>query len=404
MHKATISGLAVFLGAALLATGYWLGQQNAPSEDPQPATVLPPASETENVKAHEGLTMPPAVDPDASFAHFAIGRSNAKSMLMEDNILWVGTSSGVIRYETDKDRYRILDLSSGLLAKGIFFVGRFQDRLAAGTYGGGLALLKGLDEGWDIYNVPDGLADAFIYDMVETRSGDLWIATWSGANLVRGGRLDDPSAWETYTVANTNGGLPNDWVYALSLGVGDEIWMATEGGLARFEDGEWQNWNHKDGLGAPYDEVKSQITFTSDPAKYSEHHARQKVEMDLEGVQVAYNPNYIVALQVDADGIVWCGTWGGGLARFDGSSWKYLTVTDGLPSNHVFMLYRSEKSGTLWVGTSNGLAKLENKQFTRYGTEHGLFSPVVFSMTEADDGSLWVGSFGGVAHIQKLDD
>ena len=26
-----------------------------------------------------------------------------------------------------------------------------------------------------------------------------------------------PKAWRTYTVKNTNGGLPNDWVYAIAI-------------------------------------------------------------------------------------------------------------------------------------------------------------------------------------------
>jgi len=139
-----------------------------------------------------------------------------------------------------------------------------------------------------------------------------------------------------------------------------------------------------------------------DPGDYSKHHARQKVEMGLEAIEVAYNPNYIVALEVDDDGVVWCGTWGGGLSRFDGESWTTYTASDGLPGNHVFMLH-VDPEGRLWVGTSNGLARFEDGAFTRFTTEHGLFSNQIFSMATADDGSKWVGGFGGVARIARLD-
>ena len=179
------------------------------------------------------------------------------------------------------------------------------------------------------------------------------------------------------------------------------MWLATEGGLSHFEDGEWQSWGHADGLGAKYEDVKSQIEFTNDPANYSEHHARQKQEMGLQDVDVAFNPNYIVSLLVDSNDVVWAGTWGGGLSRFDGESWTVYTVDDGLPGNHVFMLHEDEQ-GALWIGTNNGLARMDDTGFRTFTTSDGLYSNRVFAMTTSEDGSRWIGSFGGVARIASL--
>jgi len=335
-----------------------------------------------------------------SFSHFRVGDRNVKAMMMDGNILWVGTSGGVVRYDTAVDEYELLDIRSGLLANGIFHINRIAGRVAVGTYGGGLALLNP-EGGWDIYNVPEGLADAFVYSVLESPTGDIWIATWSGANRVRDGALDDPSKWDTFDVANTGGGLPNDWVYAVAQGKGDTIWFATEGGLARYQNGQWSNWKHEDGLGAPYEKVRSQISDTQDPANFSEHHARQKQEMGLQNVDVAYNPNYVVALTVSSDGTVWCGTWGGGLSHFDGSRWQTFTVEDGLPGNHVFMLYEDD-NGHLWIGTNKGMARYNGRTFKHYTMEDGLFADNVFSMAVGQDGSFWVGSYGGVARLGGL--
>ena len=38
------------------------------------------------------------------------------------------------------------------------------------------------------------------------------------------------------------------------------IWFGTEGGLAFYDGSKWKNWNHKDGLGAPYEKVKDTLT------------------------------------------------------------------------------------------------------------------------------------------------
>lgn len=410
----------LFAMIVLLAAGFafWYGQE-------QPSVVTgeaPAITVEESAEPRQPLRRPDAAvpnqqptvipaqetiakaapDPDAQYTHFRVGERNVRRMMAEEEILWVGTSGGVIRYDTNNDQYQHYSNRTGLMANGVFHLSRFRGKLAIGTYGGGLAMLDEETGAFQHYNIPEGLADAFVYDMVESEDGDLWIATWSGANLVLNGDLDDPEQWRTFTVENTDGGLPNDWVYGLARGKDGVIWFATEGGLARYKDGAWNNWNHEDGQGANYEKVKDHVQFQNDPAQYSKHHSRQKVEMGLQKIDVAYNPNYIVALLVSDDGIVWCGTWGGGLARFDGSQWTNFTVDEGLPSNHVFMLHQ-DADGTIWVGTGKGLARMEpGGSFSTYSTADGLYSDIVFSMEEAPDGTRWIGSFGGITHIKKL--
>lgn len=341
------------------------------------------------------------VDPTAKFTHFRVGNKNVKSIFVDDKLVWVGTSGGVVRYDTRDDSYKLFDVKSGLLSNGIFYVGRIKGQLAVGTYGGGLSLL---DEGsgkWKTYNIPEGLGDAFVYGVLTAANGDIWIATWSGANRIRGGHLDDRSKWDLFTVENTKGGLPNDWVYGLAEGKNGDIWLATEGGMARFSGGRWENWNHAKGLGAPYERVKNNIAFKNDPGRASTHHAKQKEEMGLTGVDVAYNPNYVISLKVDRKGRVWAGTWGGGLSSYDGRRWTSYTTTEGLPGNHIFMLHEDHK-GQLWIGTNNGLVKWQDGKFSKPLTvEDGLFANNVFAMATAAGGDLWVGSFGGVAFLRS---
>lgn len=411
-----LAAVGIILVGALVGGAYTLGKKQGagpvPAATPpaargaaqpvaQPAEQAPAGHPPLAAAAQEPVREGKVVrdDPAAKFTHFRVGNRNVKRIFAEGKVVWVGTSGGVIRYDTSTDEFKLYDNKNGLLSNGMFYVGRIDGRLSVGTYGGGLSILDEGAKTWKHYNVPEGLADAFVYDVIKLRNGDLWIATWSGANRVRGGVLDDRSRWDTFTVENTKGGLPNDWVYGLAEGKNGEVWLATEGGLARYKDGKWSNWNHAKGLGAPYEKVKADIEFKNDPAKISEHHAAQKKEMGLEGVDVAYNPNYIVSMVVDRDGLVWAGTWGGGLSRFDGSKWKVYTKKEGLPSNHVFALHMDAK-GKLWVGTSKGLARHDDGKFKVYTTADGLINDVVFSMATSPDGSQWIGSFGGVTHLR----
>ena len=356
-----------------------------------------PALAAEPVRAGEVK----APDVKKKFTHFRVGEKNVKSIYADGNVIWVGTTGGVVRYDTSDNSSKTFGASNGLLSNGIFFVGKLKGRIAAGTYGGGLSLLDEASETWQHYNIPEGLGDAFVYDAIEVANGDIWIATWSGANRVRGGALDDRSKWDLFTVANTGGGLPNDWVYGLSEGKNGVIWLATEGGLARYAGGKWDNWNHDKGLGAPYEKVKDAITFKKDVGSASDHHAQQKRDMGLQNVDVAYNPNYVIALEVDRKEQVWAGTWGGGLSRFDGKNWMTYTTVEGLPGNHVFMLHQDRK-GQLWIGTNNGLALWQNGKFKVMTTADGLFADNVFAMATTPDGSQWIGSYGGVAYLRPV--
>lgn len=372
----------------------------------RPVTGAKPAGQA-GVAAHPAPASPPSregkvtVDQAAKFVHFRVGNKNVKSLFIDQGVVWVGTSSGVVRYNTKDDSFKLFDTKDGLLSNGMFYVGRVKGKIAVGTYGGGLSLLDEKTGQWKTYNIPEGLGDAFVYGVITAKNGDIWIATWSGVNRVRGGHLDDRSKWDLYTVENTKGGLPNDWVYGLVEGKNGEIWLATEGGMARFANNRWENWNHARGLGASYERVKKDIAFKTDPSKQSVHHAKQKEEMGLSDVDVAYNPNYVVALATDANGQVWAGTWGGGLSRFDGKRWQSYTTAEGLPGNHVFSLHR-DLDGKLWVGTNNGLTWWQNGKFAKALTvADGLFANNVFAMSSSPDGALWVGSYGGVAHLRR---
>lgn len=415
--KLDARGIAVILvGVGVVLAGVY--QLNDKHDALTPAAASTPVAGATTVKAgalKPGAEVPPnhpmlptgmpsshsLFGADSKFTHFDIGNRNVKSIFTDGKLVWIGTSGGVIRYDTVADKYRVFNNHvQGILSNGVFHVNKVGKRILVGTYGGGLSVYDPSEEKWHDINIPDGLADQFVYDSAVTKNGDLWIATWSGANLIKGGDLDDPTKWQTFTVENTNGGLPNPWVYALAEGKNGTMWFATEYGLARYKDGKWTHWQHADGLGADFDKVKNSIEFTTDPSLASSHHAHQKAEQGLQGVNVAYNPNYIISLAVDNNGVVWCGTWGAGLSRFDGKTWRTFTTKDGLPGNHIFMLHK-DKKGHIWLGTSHGLTRVndDGKSFSTMSTADGLFADNVFSMADAPDGSVWVGSFGGVAHI-----
>jgi len=385
---------AAAANSAAPATG-----QLPPGHPPMPSGQSP-AGQPPSASGRELKEGKLKLDTTQKFTQFRVGDRNVKAIYADGKVVWIGTSGGIIRYDISDDSFKTFDATNGLLSSGAFYVGKIKGRITIGTYGGGMAMLNDDGKTWKNYNIPDGVGDSFVYKVIEATNGDIWIATWSGVNRVRGGALDDPRKWDLFTVENTQGGLPNDWVYSLAEGKDGVIWLATEGGMARFANGKWDNWNHAKGMGAPYEKVKDDITFKTDPGKASEHHARQKREMGLEDVNVAYNPNYIVALAIDRNGQPWAGTWGGGVSHFDGNHWTTYTTVEGLPGNHVFMLHKDIVNGQLWIGTNKGLALWQDGKFKVMTTADGLLADNVFAMETTPDGGKWVGSYGGVTYLR----
>lgn len=376
-----------------------------PPSHPPLAKILPPSGADARAGSAPQLKLPPShpplakgtpppgadaragsvqVDTVRPYTHFRVGNRSVIAIYADATVMWLGTSGGIVRYDTVSHEFKTYDARDGLHSNGILYLGKLQGKIAVGTYGGGLSLFDQDTQKWDHYDIAEGLGDAFVYDMLDASGGDLWIATGAGVNRVRGGALKDRAKWELYTVENTGGGLPHNRVQGLAEGGNGSIWFATRGGLAKLQNGKWANWTHAQGLGARNQVLGTKAASDSNPA-----HAPP-----------ALNPNHIAALAVGKDGRVWAGTRGAGLARFDGKAWTNYTMAEGLPGNHISTL-NFDRNGRLWVGTKNGLALFKDGKFQVMTTAHGLLGENVLSVATAGDGGMWVGGVGGVAHIRQ---
>ena len=63
----------------------------------------------------------------------------------------------------------------------------------------------------------------------------------------------------------------------------------------------------------------------------------------------------------DDDGILWFGTWGGGVSVYDGKTFLNLTTEDGLMDNFVWCIHR-DPDGAMWFGTRGGVARYDGSE------------------------------------------
>jgi len=299
--------------------------------------------------------------------------------------LWVGTSTGVHEIDLVTRGVRhTFTRDDGLANEYVFAI--YVDRRGAkwfGTNAGGASRYH--DGQWRVFFPMHGLADYWVYAFAEQASGALWIGTWAGANRV------DPENLRFETFYKE---LVNEWVYAIAVDSRDRVWFGTEGGVSRYDGKHWQHWTHADGLGAPNDKRAPASPNTGLGTR-----SRHDLSVLVEGNET-YNPSYVFALLVDDQDGVWAGTWGGGVAHFDGDGWRNLTTADGLAGDIVYCIAR-DADGVLWFGTNGGLSRYDGRHWLRYGHTDGLLGNDVYAIAPAPGGELWVGTKRGVARLGR---
>ncbi|MBC8233712.1 SpoIIE family protein phosphatase [bacterium] len=106
----------------------------------------------------------------------------------------------------------------------------------------------------------------------------------------------------------------------------------------------------------------------------------------------------VYSILQDRNGVLWFGSQGGGLCRYDGHTFRTFTTEDGLPSNDIWTIYEDSK-GNLWIGTmkywteeGTGVCKYDGKTFQTYTTKDGLADDAITAIYEDDRGHLWFGT------------
>ncbi len=215
---------------------------------------------------------------------------------------------------------------------------------------------------------PGGLPEKMVYGVFEDRRGAIWAVT---AHFIS--RLDDPASGRftayrhTPTAESDQGEALFPSLYEDALG---RFWMGTETGLVRFDPR----------TGA----VKRYRTDPADPQSLSHDQVRA----------ILPDPR-------EPERILWLGTAGGGLNRFDLNTETFSRITEreGLPNNVVYGVL-PDRQGRLWLSTNRGLARFTptTGEIRAYDVHDGLQSNEfnAGASFRAPGGRLYFGGIHGV--------
>lgn len=157
-------------------------------------------------------------------------------------------------------------------------------------------------------------------------------------------------------------GLPENTIFAIAQTPDGYLWLGTYEGLVRFD-------------GATF-----RVFDSSNTAALKSH--------DISSLRVAH------------DGVLWIGSFSGGLTRFYNGRFTSFTESDGFSAGRVYSIYEDRKN-QLWIGTDNGLMRYNGTAFVRYTMKEGLPNNRVNALAEDGEGSLWIGTHGGLSRFKN---
>jgi signal transduction histidine kinase/ligand-binding sensor domain-containing protein len=112
-------------------------------------------------------------------------------------------------------------------------------------------------------------------------------------------------------------------------------------------------------------------------------------------------PGDIQALAQTSDGYLWIGN-ASGLYRFDGLQFERIELPrdERLSALNIYKLY-APPTGGLWIGFTVGtVAFLKEGHLTTYGEQEGLWTAdSIVAFAQDHDGTVWAGSSGGIARL-----
>lgn len=161
-----------------------------------------------------------------------------------------------------------------------------------------------------------------------------------------------PATPDTWVARNwqTEQGLPQNSINALLQTRDGFLWVATNGGLARFDGVHFRSFGLQHGLRAAL------ITSLAEPSH----------------------------------GELWVGTSGGGVSRWQRGRFVTYGRAEGFPEQSDVLSMTPDRDGTMWFGTTEGLVHWSGEKFTKIGDAQGLPEKQIRALVLDADGVLWV--------------
>jgi ligand-binding sensor domain-containing protein/signal transduction histidine kinase len=291
--------------------------------------------------------------------------------LFEDseNNLWMGTQAGLLRFS--RSPVRLVPLPN---ASDSDFETISQDRDGS-LWVASTRLMHMVNGIATAANFP-ALHGARVRNVFRAKDGALWIGT-DGRGLFR---LGPGTRIAHFTTAN---GLVNNFVRGLVQTRNGDLWVATDEGVGRWTDGVFRNFTVADGLA--YFSVRMMLEDHNGDLWIGTDRGLSHLAGDRfvqNAATHALEGEKVWALDQTADGALWIGTRDNGLYRYASARGvTHFTTEQGLTSNSVYQILEDGR-GRFWMSGANGVAGLSIADLNRLAEDpHAYLSQRFFPVS-----------------------
>ncbi len=214
------------------------------------------------------------------------------------------------------------------------------------------------------------------------------------------------SSAQTWTVFNTgNSGIPDNSVYDLAVDTSNILWVATAGGLAKFDGNNWLVYNSinspispssNDDIYAVYVDWEQNVWVGTDGG-YLYKFDQDSTWIDFSAVGFGD----IFSITQDYDGKIWVGHYYG-LQSLDDTTWTDYTAQ--LPDDFVSCV-EVDTENHIWAGTKQGVAVFDNNStwisYTPSNSPISPNNPWIESIKRGFNDDIWIGSRDGIFKFDK---
>jgi signal transduction histidine kinase/ligand-binding sensor domain-containing protein len=250
-----------------------------------------------------------------------------------------------------------------------------------------------------VWNTSSGLPQDTVRQFLQTREGYLWMATDGG--LVRFDGID----FTIYDRRNTPQ-IQSDLINALLEDQVGNLWIATSNGLLHLTSGRFTRYTTQQGLpsdsvSAVYRDQSGKICATTSGGRacLMSNGFVAVPGSELSGAEKSGPPNQLPRA-TSADGTIWSAT-PEGLSRLSNGQTSLVPMPEGFTGSDILTLY-ADREGGLWIGSENaGAAILRQLPFATIGRKDGLAADQVRSLLQDARGDLWFGTSAGLTRLHQ---
>jgi diguanylate cyclase (GGDEF)-like protein len=320
----------------------------------------------------------------------ALPKNDVEAMTFDhDGNLWIGLqSAGLARLHDGV--LTLMGAHSGLPGQTVeSLLEDAEHSVWVGTFDGGLAQVR--DGKFTVYGKPEGLSSNVNWCAVEAPDGSLWAGTSTG-------ELNHRMADGTVRVYTKRDGLSGEVIHSLLLGRDGTLWIGNRHGvLTSYREGRFRNYQDPAAKNASMNALAEDRDGHLWTGTYGAGLARFEGGKFVHGLL----DGAVVALAQSEDGAIWAGTDGDGVWRVQNGGKAHYTRENGLLSDHVLAV-RADADGSVWVGTApGGLNRIRDGRVTGWSQAQGLSDSVVGNILEDRFGNLWMGSDDGIFRVAK---